>query len=138
MQAVGRLVDRFGSARVMIPAALLHGPALVAPAYAVNLATLALALLAFGAVHGVLDVSMNANAVVVERAWGAARHVLLPRRLQPRRVRGRRRRRAVRAGRLSPAVTFWSAGAAITALALWASLWALRPPPVREPAGPGS
>ncbi|GAA4531462.1 MFS transporter [Nonomuraea ferruginea] len=138
MQAVGRLVDRFGSARVMIPAALLHGPALVAPAYAVNLATLALALLAFGAVHGVLDVSMNANAVVVERAWGrrvmSSFHAVFS-------LGGFAGAAAgglfAQAG-LSPAVTFWSAGAAITALALWASLWALRPPPVREPAGPGS
>ena len=70
MQAVGRLVDRYGSSRVMIPAALLQGVVLVLPAYAVNLGTLAAALFGFGVVHGVLDVSMNANAVEVERAWG--------------------------------------------------------------------
>lgn len=69
MQAVGRLVDRYGSRRVMIPFALLQGPVLVLPAFAPGLIGLAAALLAFGVVHGVLDVSMNANAVIVERHY---------------------------------------------------------------------
>ncbi|WP_066368488.1 MFS transporter [Herbidospora mongoliensis] len=69
MQAVGRLVDRYGSRRVMIPFALLQGPVLVLPAVAPGLIGLAAALLAFGVVHGVLDVSMNANAVIVERHY---------------------------------------------------------------------
>src|SRR6266568_4499402 len=37
MQAVGRLVDRYGSARVMLPAAIVDGAILVAPAFAPNL-----------------------------------------------------------------------------------------------------
>lgn len=69
MQAVGRLVDRFGSARVMLPAALVDGAILLAPAFAPNLPLLVLALFGFGAVHGTLNVAMNANAVEVQTAW---------------------------------------------------------------------
>ncbi|HEU5356063.1 MAG TPA: MFS transporter [Actinocrinis sp.] len=70
MQAVGRLVDRYGSRRVMLPAALVDGAILLGPAFAPNLPLLALALFGFGAVHGTLNVAMNANAVEVQRAWG--------------------------------------------------------------------
>jgi MFS family permease len=70
MQAVGRLVDRYGSRRVMVPAALVDGALLLGPAFAPNLPLLVLALFGFGAVHGTLNVAMNANAVEVQRAWG--------------------------------------------------------------------
>ena len=70
MQVVGRLVDRYGSVRVMLPMAFAQGVVLILPAYVPNLVGLALALFAFGAVHGTLDVSMNANAVEVEQAMG--------------------------------------------------------------------
>src|SRR5689334_12472362 len=52
MQSIGRVVDRFGSRRVMLPAAVAEGLALVLPALVPNLVTLCLALLVFGAVHG--------------------------------------------------------------------------------------
>ncbi|MEO3854012.1 MFS transporter [Acrocarpospora sp. B8E8] len=67
MQAVGRLIDRYGSRRVMVPVGLLQGAVLVLPACAAGLPSLAAAMFTFGIVHGVLDVAMNANAVVVER-----------------------------------------------------------------------
>lgn len=70
MQAVGRLVDRYGSRRVMLPAALIDGAMLLGPAFAPNLPLLALALFGFGAVHGTLNVAMNTNAIEVQRAWG--------------------------------------------------------------------
>ncbi|MEV4754202.1 MFS transporter [Micromonospora sp. NPDC049559] len=69
MQAAGRLVDRYGAARVLVPVALADGALLVLPGYAPNLAGLALCLIAFGAVHGALNIAMNAHAVAVERAW---------------------------------------------------------------------
>jgi fucose permease len=69
MQVVGRLVDRYGSARVMIPAAVGDGALLVLPGLAVGLPTLGAGLFALGAVHGTLNVAMNANAVAVQRAW---------------------------------------------------------------------
>src|SRR5437016_2180909 len=56
MQAVGRLVDRYGSGRVMLPAAIVDGAILIAPAFASNLPLLVLALFGFGAVHGTLNV----------------------------------------------------------------------------------
>ncbi|MEV4131742.1 MFS transporter [Dactylosporangium sp. NPDC049742] len=71
MQATGRLVDRFGSRRVMLPVAVAEGLVLILPAYAPGLVTLAAALFVFGAVHGTLNIAMNANAIDVQRAWGA-------------------------------------------------------------------
>jgi predicted MFS family arabinose efflux permease len=70
MQAAGPLVDRLRSRRVMIPAAIADGALLVLPAFAFDLASLAVCLFAFGAVHGTLNVAMNVNAVEVQRAWG--------------------------------------------------------------------
>ncbi|MEV7970887.1 MFS transporter [Sphaerisporangium sp. NPDC088356] len=70
MQVVGRLVDRYGSARVMVPLAVAQGAVLLLPAAMPNLPALAASLALFGAAHGSLDVSMNAGAVEVERAWG--------------------------------------------------------------------
>ncbi|GAA3755393.1 MFS transporter [Plantactinospora mayteni] len=68
MQLTGRLVDRYGSARVMLPVAFAEAGCLLLPGYATNLGTLALALFVFGTVHGTLNIAMNANAVEVERA----------------------------------------------------------------------
>jgi predicted MFS family arabinose efflux permease len=70
MQVAGRLVDRFGSRTVMFPAVLVDAALLVPPAFAGNLAVLAGCLVAFGAVHGTLNVSMNVNAVEVQRGYG--------------------------------------------------------------------
>ncbi len=70
MQSIGRVVDRFGSRRVMLPAAVAEGLALILPALMPNLGTLGLALFVFGAVHGSLNIAMNANAIEVQRALG--------------------------------------------------------------------
>ncbi|AVT34846.1 MFS transporter [Plantactinospora sp. BC1] len=70
MQFTGRLVDRYGSVRVMLPVAFAEGGCLLLPGYAGNLGTLTLALFVFGTVHGTLNIAMNANAVEVERARG--------------------------------------------------------------------
>ncbi|MCW2879434.1 MAG: major facilitator superfamily permease [Sphaerisporangium sp.] len=70
MQIVGYLVDRYGSGRVMIPLAFAQAAVLLPPAVMPDLPALAASLALFGAVHGMLDVSMNAGAVEVERAWG--------------------------------------------------------------------
>ncbi|MET8338327.1 MFS transporter [Streptosporangium canum] len=128
MQVVGRLVDRYGSVRVMLPMAFAQSVVLILPAYMPNLAALALALFAFGAVHGTLDVAMNANAVEVERAMdrplmssfhavfsiggfvGAAVGGLLAH------------------AAFTPAATFAVLATAIAVLALWASRWAFAPP----------
>jgi MFS family permease len=69
MQLAGQLVDRYGSRRIMVPAALVDGCFLLPVAAAPSLATLTVALFAFGVVHGILNIAMNARAVEVERAY---------------------------------------------------------------------
>lgn len=70
MQLIGRLVDRHGSATVMLPSAVLVAIAMIGPGFAGNLEVLVATLLVVGAGYGLLDVAMNAQAVEVERAYG--------------------------------------------------------------------
>jgi MFS family permease len=70
MQSAGKLVDRHGSRRVMIPAAGVDALLLVSPAIAPDLGALVLCLFCFGAVHGTLNVAMNAYAVEVQHDAG--------------------------------------------------------------------
>ncbi|MFH8391584.1 MFS transporter [Streptomyces sp. NPDC018036] len=70
MRVAGPLADRFG-ARVVVPSGgVLCGAALILPGLARDPWTLAGALLVFGFCNGCLDVSMNAHAVHVEKAYG--------------------------------------------------------------------
>ncbi len=70
MQVAGPLTDRLG-ARVVVPATgVLCSAALVLPGLPRDPWTLAGALLLFGFCNGCLDVSMNAHAVHVEKAYG--------------------------------------------------------------------
>lgn len=70
MQVAGSLTDRLG-ARIVVPATgVLCSAALVLPGLPRDPWTLAAALLAFGFCNGCLDVSMNAHAVHVEKAYG--------------------------------------------------------------------
>ncbi|WP_249713961.1 MFS transporter [Rhizomonospora bruguierae] len=136
MQLVGRLVDRYGSARVLVPAALAEGAALILPAFAPTLAVLAGALFAFGVVHGTLNIAMNANAVEVERAWGrpimSSFHAVYS-------VGGFLGAAIgglfARAG-LAPATTFLSVGLGAVALAAAASRWVVATPAPAPVAAP--
>ncbi|MEU4929563.1 MFS transporter [Streptomyces yokosukanensis] len=70
MQVAGPLTDRLG-ARIVVPASgMLCGAALALPGLARDPWTLAGSLLVFGFCNGCLDVSMNAHAVHVEKAYG--------------------------------------------------------------------
>ncbi|KUN23259.1 MFS transporter [Streptomyces antibioticus] len=70
MQVAGPLTDRMG-ARVVVPVGgALCGATLVLPGLAHDPWTLGGALLVFGLCNGCLDVSMNAHAVHVEKAYG--------------------------------------------------------------------
>lgn len=70
MVVTGGLVQKLGSRPVIGVAGSIFGLSLVLPALAPSLPLLVLALLVAGAWHGALDVSMNAHAVAVERAYG--------------------------------------------------------------------
>ncbi len=70
MPLAGALASRLGSRRVVGATALLLALSLVPPALAPGLASLVLALVLFGAANGALDVSMNSQAVAVEKRYG--------------------------------------------------------------------
>jgi predicted MFS family arabinose efflux permease len=138
MQLSGRLVDRYRSGRVMIPAALADGVLLVLPALAFDLASLVVCLLAFGAVHGTLNVAMNVNAVEVQRAWRgpilSSCHAVYS---------GGGFLGAAAGGLFAAAgagagATFLSVGAGAVVVALAAGRWALPPEPAAQtdPASP--
>ncbi|MFC4455362.1 MFS transporter [Deinococcus sonorensis] len=68
MPRTGHLTHRHGTRRVTVVAGVLAALTLLLPFLAPNLLTLFAALLVFGAANGVMDVAMNAQGVVVERA----------------------------------------------------------------------
>lgn len=69
MQVCGPIIDRWGSAPTTLIGATVLGVAVLGPVAANDATTLALALAAFGFANGALDVSMNAQAVDVERGY---------------------------------------------------------------------
>lgn len=69
MQASGPLSDRFGSYRLVTIAGVLLSCALLGPAVSTDVVTLGVALFVFGMFNGALDVSMNSQAVDVERLY---------------------------------------------------------------------
>ncbi len=70
MTAVGWLITRFGSRPVVGMTVLLFCLTLPLPALMPNLPLLVAALFVFGASGGALDVSMNSQAVAVEKEYG--------------------------------------------------------------------
>lgn len=70
MQWGGRLIDHYGSRAVTSIAGVLLSLTLIGPAYARNSLSLAVALALLGFTNGIIDVSQNAQAVEVERAFG--------------------------------------------------------------------
>lgn len=69
MQVAGPLADRVGQRRLVPAAGVLLGLSLFGPGLANSWWTLGLALVAFGFGNGSIDVAMNSQAVVVERAY---------------------------------------------------------------------
>lgn len=68
----GRLIARYGSRRILTLFAALLAPALPLVVAAPSVAAAAVTMAFLGAVVGTMDVSMNANAVEVERRLGRA------------------------------------------------------------------
>lgn len=126
MQVVGRLVDRHRSAAVMVPAAVAEGVCLILPALAVDMVTLAVALFVFGAVHGSLNIAMNAHAVEVQRAWGKPIMSSFHAVYSVGGFLGAAIGGLLAHAGLGPGVTFAAVGAAVVALALWAARWTPR------------
>jgi hypothetical protein len=74
MQVAGGLAARLGSAQVVRLTVLLGPLGLIGVGLAGDFLQLAVALLVLGAIHGTLDVAMNAHAVAVERTL--RRHIM--------------------------------------------------------------
>lgn len=72
MVLVGGLIGRFGSRTVLRSFALATSLALAAVSLAANIWVLALTMVVMGALIGCMDVSMNVNAVELERRLGRA------------------------------------------------------------------
>ncbi len=72
MPLAGRLGVRVATHRLAAASGLGFAAALLLPGQAWSVASLVAAGLALGAVNGTMDVSMNAHASLVERAWGSA------------------------------------------------------------------
>ncbi len=66
--STGALIERFGSRAVAAAAGVAFCLLLPAPVFAPSFVLLAIALLGFGAVFGSMDVAMNAQAALVQRA----------------------------------------------------------------------
>ncbi|MFF5085347.1 MFS transporter [Actinoplanes sp. NPDC000266] len=125
MGGSGRLVDRFGSRQVLAPAMALVGGALVGLAYAPTLPTLLGALFVFGAIHGTLNVAMNAHAVECQRAYGRPIMTSFHAFFSIGGVVGALTGGAFAHAGHGPAATFLTIGAASTMLAVAAIRWAL-------------
>ena len=70
MPLAGRLCERLGSGRVMVAGVVLTAVSLPGPGLATDTLTLGLALAAYGAASGLVDVAMNVQAVAVVRRAG--------------------------------------------------------------------
>ncbi|UPG72631.1 MFS transporter [Roseomonas gilardii subsp. gilardii] len=72
MPLTGQVSARWGSHRLTAASGLAFALVLALVPQAGGLATLVLGLMLLGAGNGVMDVSMNTHATLVERGWGAA------------------------------------------------------------------
>ncbi|MFI6478803.1 MFS transporter [Nonomuraea sp. NPDC050663] len=137
MQATGPLIDRLGSHRLMIPSALALGPALLAPSLAGGLPMLVLTLFAFGGCYGVLNVSMNANAVAVEALRGRPLLSKMHAVFSIGGFLGAGSGGLLAAAGVTVTTTFLAAGSVVTAAAALTARAALRTPPApRRQGGP--
>src|SRR5690606_39363942 len=72
MPVTGVLTGRLGCRKVIVAAGLMMCVSLICLITAPSILTMALALLVFGASVGTVDVAMNIQAVMVEKASGRA------------------------------------------------------------------
>jgi MFS family permease len=72
MPIIGWAVAVVGSRTMTVIAAFAFAAALLLPGLAPNLSLFVAAALLAGACNGTMDIAMNTNATVVEKAWGSA------------------------------------------------------------------
>ena len=72
MPVIGWAVAVVGSRTMTLIAAFSFATALLLPGFAPTLSLFIVASLVAGACNGTMDIAMNTNATVVEKAWGAA------------------------------------------------------------------
>ena len=70
MQAIGKAVDKHGSARILKACSIALGFALALPGFGVNYLSLSLAIFILGSTIGAIDIAMNAQALEIEAAYG--------------------------------------------------------------------
>jgi predicted MFS family arabinose efflux permease len=139
MQASGRLVDRYGSTKVMIPAVLADGVLLVGPSLAPDLPVLAVSLFVFGTVHGTLNVAMNVNAVEVQRIRDRPMISSCHAVYSVGGFAGAGIGGLFASAALGPTPTFLTVTALVAVLSVWSARWALPHGAARSPAdGAGS
>jgi predicted MFS family arabinose efflux permease len=126
MLGLGRLVDRWGSFRVLAPTALLEGVLLGPTAFMPTLPALMAALFVFGLAHGTLNIAMNANAMEVQRAWDRPVVTSFHAVYSIGGFLGAAAGGVFAHQDVGPEATFVAVGAAVLALALWAIAWTLR------------
>jgi fucose permease len=125
MQASGRLVDRYASGKVMVPAVFADAVLLNLPAHAVGLVSLVGFLFAFGAGHGMLNVAMNVNAVEVQRAYGRPIITSFHALYSVGGFVGAAVGGLFAYAEIGAAATFLSVAAGVVVVAVWAARWAL-------------
>jgi MFS family permease len=69
MQVLGALIDRYGSAKILVGINTALGAALFLPGFATNVWTLGVSIFILGACIGGTDIAMNAHALEVEKAY---------------------------------------------------------------------
>jgi MFS family permease len=130
MQATGYLADRFGSDRTTRVFGAILAVAVVGPGLATTPWQLAVALVVFGFANGALDVSMNSQAVLVERRYHrpimAAFHGLF----SMGGIAGSLVGAATLAAGVDPPVTLAAAGAVGVVAILWAGRHLVRSEPM--------
>jgi MFS family permease len=136
----GRIVDRFGAARVERIAGLLVAAALVTIGLGPqtrNLVVTVLALAWFGAVAGLLDVAMNTCAARLEVAYGRPIMSSLHAGFSIAGLAGAGIGGIFAALAIGPLQTFVSVAVPLAVFVLLASRWVVLPPVTPQPVGPG-
>lgn len=130
-----RRLDRYGSHRVVVLAALLVALGLIGPGLAGSLPWLMVALLVFGLASGVLNVAMNAQAVALDRVAGRPIISYFHAAYSAGGLIGAGLGALAVAARISPSVAFAALGVGAAAASLLAARWVVPERPLPPDVG---